>query len=51
MYLGNIRLYPLEVYKGENLIFNDMAESLPSELKEEPVLVVELINGKLKIEI
>lgn len=51
MCLGNIRLYPLEVYEGENLVFNDMAESLPNELKEELVLVVELVNGKLKIEI
>lgn len=51
MRLGDIRLYPLEIYQGENLIFDDMSEKIPDTLKNSTVLAIELINGKLKIEI
>lgn len=51
MRLGDIRLYSLEIYLGENLIFDDISENLPNHLKECIVLAIEFMNGKLKIEI
>ncbi len=41
MKLSEFRLYKLKIYKDEEVIFEDMAEALPEELKElEPSSIV-----------
>ena len=51
MRLGDIRLYPLEIYEDNQLIFDDIAENLPEELKDRTVGTTEFQNGKLRINI
>lgn len=51
MYLKDVKLYPIQVINQNNIIFDDMAENLPNEIKDYEIKNVDFKNNKLIFEI
>jgi hypothetical protein len=51
MFLKDIRLYPIQVINNHQILFDDIADDLPDELKNYEIKHVDLIDNKLILEI
>lgn len=51
MFLKDVRLYPIQVINNNEILFDDIADNLPSELKSYEIKHVDLIDNKLILEI
>ena len=51
MKIKEIRLYDIDVYKNEELIYSGMAESAPEEIKMSDAKNISITHKRIKIDI
>lgn len=51
MKLKEIRLYKVKVIENDNVLFDDIAEKLPEELKEKDIIKIDLDDGEAIVHI
>lgn len=51
MYLRDITVYPVQIIKNSKIIFDDVADNLPNELKDYEITNSDFKDNKLILEI